>query len=54
MLKDVSWGEAGVRFSVLGGLVASVGLVWGGGTRGERREGVSVGVLLMRAGIDLR
>lgn len=41
-------------FSVLGGREVSFESFCEGGTRAERREGVNVGVLLMRPGIDLR
>lgn len=54
MLIELCWGEADVRFNVLVGCALSFVLFDGGGTRGERREGVNVGALLMRAGIDLR
>lgn len=47
-------GEEDVWFNVLAGWTFSFVLFDGGGTRGERREGVNVGALLMRAGIDLR
>lgn len=54
MLIEVSWGEVDVRSNGLAGCTFSFVLFDGGGTRGERREGVNVGALLMRADIDLR
>jgi hypothetical protein len=54
MLIGLSLGEEDVWFNVLAGWTFSFVLFDGGGTRGERREGVNVGALLMRAGIDLR
>ena len=41
-------------FIILEGCELSFVLFCRGGARGDRREGVNVGALLMRAGIDLR
>lgn len=47
MLIELSCGEADVMFNVLEGCELSSVHFCGAGTRGDRREGVNVGVLLM-------
>lgn len=54
MFMGLSCGEAEGMFSVLAGREVSFELFCSGGTRGDRREGVNVGALCMRPGIDVR
>lgn len=54
MLIGLSCEEVDAMFIVLEDRGLSFGLLSEGGTRGDRRDGVNVGALLIRAGVDLR